>query len=313
MKKICVIAISIMTLSLLANCNKSEPLLTLEECSWEKIKEISQTGKANDYFKIGDEKTVTVNSLPHKVRIIDFNKDVDKDGNNIGITFEFVNLISDSSGYSLATQWNDISNQSISNHNYLDSSVRMALVGEKQDKGHILWAHFNATTWSSDKSSVLDMLNKDNPDLLNAITAPKKSVMCFEKGVWVSKEIVNSNGDYDKLFLLSPEEMGNTTEQGDIYDYYLGDKDILKRRVKKQIKCDEIMTEYTYVKSDEQKFQYPVMSYAGYNEKDGGGYAWSRSPNTNNNDFAWLIGSNGSIGNNRVDSYARSLAPAFCI
>ncbi len=113
----------LLALSLLTSCNNPEPL---EECTWEKISAISKAGNASEWFKVGDEKTVEVNGQPHKVRIIGFNQDKDLNNKPIGITFEFVNLISDSNGCSLATLWNEGIKTKLgeASFDYLNSSIR---------------------------------------------------------------------------------------------------------------------------------------------------------------------------------------------
>lgn len=82
----------------------------LEYYSWNAINEIAINGVAEEYFNIGEEKTVMLNNQPHKVRIIDFNKDVihnEGDGpiKKAGITFEFANVISDSDGCGININW----------------------------------------------------------------------------------------------------------------------------------------------------------------------------------------------------------------
>ncbi|MCQ2796017.1 MAG: hypothetical protein MJ213_01725 [Bacilli bacterium] len=196
---------------------------TLEECSWSEINEISTSGLADKYFTLGEEKKVQLKhqsgNIYQTVRIIGFNQDyteLPKGGGNpdpnkvIGITFEFVNSICDDQGYSIATQWDDTDAEKGSNYNFLDSSVRKALT--KTGNGHILWAKKGATSWSNEPGglytdkSVLEML----PDELTEegiLKTPAKYINIWNKNLepeegW-EEQVVN-----DKLFLLSPAEMG---------------------------------------------------------------------------------------------------------
>ena len=66
----------------------------LESLSWNDIDDCSKSGHAHALFKIGEEKTVNLNGLVHKVRIIDFDRDqLDDSERKAGITFEFYNVI----------------------------------------------------------------------------------------------------------------------------------------------------------------------------------------------------------------------------
>ncbi|MCQ2792397.1 MAG: hypothetical protein MJ208_02615, partial [Bacilli bacterium] len=124
---------------------------------------------------IGEVKALIVNGLRHKVRLIGVDKDctdvAKPEDTKIHTTWEFVNLISDSNGYSLAAQWNDTNNIGTVNHEYTESTIHYALNGENVN--NVLWAQKEATTWSSDyKCSVLDMLNEGNPGFVDVIKAP---------------------------------------------------------------------------------------------------------------------------------------------
>ncbi|MCQ2795746.1 MAG: InlB B-repeat-containing protein [Bacilli bacterium] len=73
----------------------------LEEYTWEEIDAVSTYGFAQDVFAIGDTKSIYVNEIIYHLRIIDFEADKDKDGNNL-ITFEFAETIRD-----FSTPWNN--------------------------------------------------------------------------------------------------------------------------------------------------------------------------------------------------------------
>lgn len=69
---------------------------TLESLSWAEIAEISEAGKASEYFAVGDEKTIEL-STGEKVTlvIIGFNHDDLSNGSGkVGITFQMKNLLS---------------------------------------------------------------------------------------------------------------------------------------------------------------------------------------------------------------------------
>ncbi|MCQ2796103.1 MAG: DUF6273 domain-containing protein [Bacilli bacterium] len=338
MKKF-IFVMPLMALSLLTGC--SENLGTpkpLEECSWEKISQVSKAGKANEWFKVGDTKKLQLKhqdtnnngiiddgELYQTVRIIGINEDYTElptdgskpdPGKAIGITFEFVDLISDANGYSLATQWNDTNDTGAANHDYRNSSIRKALTGE--GNGHILWAQYTKeknTSWSKTYTkSVLDMF----PNELTKegiLKTPAKYINIYDGG-W-KEQIVE-----DKLFLLSPKEMCDTkdTEHEEphttTYSYY---KDAEKiNRVKKQIKGNDESTSFSEIPNSEgQTYGDKVSSYAGYNSKSDsteGGLSWLRSPSTDGNVEAWSVYVDGDFSSSyEVYNSAQAVAPAFCI
>ena len=70
--------------------------LTLESAAWEQIAEISESGKAQDIWSIGDEKNITAGDETLTIVIMDFNHDVKSDGFGMaGITFGLKNLMTD--------------------------------------------------------------------------------------------------------------------------------------------------------------------------------------------------------------------------
>ncbi|MCQ2795197.1 MAG: InlB B-repeat-containing protein [Bacilli bacterium] len=317
----------------------------LDDYTWSQISQISEMGLADELFTIYsplDEKLCTKRvQLTHQdtasdgtdkitegepyqtVRIIGFDHDVDKDGNPIGITFEFKDLISDKNGYSLAAQWNDTSATTTSNHNYLTTSIRKVL----NDPGKVsYWAKKGGITWSTEyDDSVINML----PSELTAdgvLKAPKKYVACYNNdlGVWEDKTI-DTIGVYDKLFLLSPREMGKendhqeSKEHTSPYAYYENSATSEVICVKKQVKGNEECTITSTIDSEQgQAYRGNVANYAGYNMKSGtsgGGFYWLRSPFTSDDDKAWYVYYNGNISTANGFAYATAgaIAPAFCI
>ena len=70
---------------------------TLEATSWDNIAIVSKLGKAQDYWKVGDTKTVAVNGVNYQFQIIGFDHDTltTKDGTRTkaGITFQMVDCL----------------------------------------------------------------------------------------------------------------------------------------------------------------------------------------------------------------------------
>lgn len=65
----------------------------LDFFTWKEINDYSVSGNAPYLFYVGEVKTVSIDDDTYDIRIIDFNRDVDRYGNKIGITFEFANVI----------------------------------------------------------------------------------------------------------------------------------------------------------------------------------------------------------------------------
>ena len=156
----------------------------LQDCTWAEIAEISASGLASQVFDIGDTKTV---KLKHQngtdyyqtVRIVGFNYDVlsSDPSKKAGITFEFCDLISDSKGNSLSTQFNDIKT-TINGYdtytsdvetydvynNYSTSNIRYMLDGglgelNTQDGYGIRWFQYLETIPSDLTDFVVDLID----------------------------------------------------------------------------------------------------------------------------------------------------------
>lgn len=71
---------------------------TLEATSWDNIAIVSKLGKAQDYWKVGDTKTVAVNGVNYQFQIIGFDHDTlttaDGSRTKAGITFQMVDCLS---------------------------------------------------------------------------------------------------------------------------------------------------------------------------------------------------------------------------
>jgi len=188
---------------------------------------------------IGLTRGVMVNNQVHKVRLIGINHDdlADGSGNKAHTTWEFANLISDSNGYSLATQWHD-TNDAPQNQDFLNSSIRKALTSEgnftRPSGNNILFATKGETQWNNSyTNTILSMLPNGLQNQLKLVNKP-----------------VGTGTDYtettysDKLFLLSSKEMGyinaNDKGFGETYSYYSGhttETDAI--RIKKQVNSED--------------------------------------------------------------------------
>lgn len=109
---------------------------SLEGSSWAEIAEIAETGRADEFFGVGNTKEVTLKgqSFSHTVRIIDFNHDDLADGSGkVGITFEFANLISKNDKSSYKIGWN-----SSENYDYRQSGINISLNNETEGEESIV-------------------------------------------------------------------------------------------------------------------------------------------------------------------------------
>lgn len=293
----------------------------LEDYTWKEINEISENGVAPLVFNIGDEKSVTVNEVPHQVRIIDFDHDelstsTSDNPQYAGITFEFTNLISDKNGYSIAAPWNWEDGVESTNYDYLNSNLRKAIDGDGDT--NICWYQKDETTQSSTYTkSIYEMITGDG--LKEVIKSVKKPIALYDS---TSGEYFVDNDKYiTKLFPLSYREMtGELSEyaknEGTTYSFYEFLWDTNDNRIKYQLKWHEdALTEPTII---EHMGDLDVNSYAGFNnnvENKCGGHLWLRSPCINSNSN--MAGGVGSFGDFLIDClvshYLLGVAPAFCI
>ena len=259
---------------------------------------------------IGKEVDLTVNNQIHKVRLIDVEHDElsDDSGKKAHCTFEFSNLLSDSSGYSLATFWNTSEKDSSTNYDYLNSDLRKALDG--QGNGTLRWYQKDSPTKSTTyTTSVYDMLPSSLKDNIKTV-----------------KKHVATTSSYDvtdygaKVFALTHNEMTKSSgsevkAEGTTYKYYV-DHDNESSRIKQQIKRrDGAITESTKITDDD--IIWFAYNYAGYNNRDStknyGGYYQLTSPNTKYDDNDWYVFDDGGFNYYDVFSDAIAVAPAFCI
>lgn len=169
---------------------------TLEETSWADIDIISRLGIAQNYWKVGDQKTFTVNGVSYAARILGFDHDVlttaDGDRTKAGISFEMVDCL---------------------NTTYPMNSA---------SSGNTTWRNCTMRT-----TTVPTILNQLSADLKNVL----KSVNKLTSAGNDQSTLVTTS---DKLFLLSEIEIFNTTEnsyagEGTQYAYYAAGNSKIKK------------------------------------------------------------------------------------
>lgn len=101
------------------------PLGTLEETSWAEIRNASDSGLAQEYWSVGDEKTVVVGGETLSVRIAGFNHFAIDMANEEkrGIVFEFTEPLTGTESYNFGTSavWADTSLRGTLNSTFLTS------------------------------------------------------------------------------------------------------------------------------------------------------------------------------------------------
>ncbi|MCQ2752792.1 MAG: InlB B-repeat-containing protein [Bacilli bacterium] len=157
--------------------------------TWLDIDRVSTMGRAKEFFKIGDEKVITLYNTPHKARIIGFDHDplASDPSKSAGITFEFENVVTKNGTYA-DTQW------------------------DKRYNTNFPGSVFDGTLKS--------LLNDLPPDL-------SKVVKEVHKPVGVGRDYSVKQDYCARLFALSVREMhtgdiGHTAEEGSTYEYYRG-------------------------------------------------------------------------------------------
>lgn len=181
------------------------------------INDISSSGLAPYIFYVGEEKWIKVNDDNYIVRIIGFNHDVDYANNPVGITFEFVQLISYFTDryYPKNIVWENKSGSNSTNYNFPHSSLNCFL---NAGSGCVFY--------------------NIEEDLRGVIKTVNKKV-----GL---EESYSTNFPYTtKLFPLSYEEVGGAQSskcaqgEGEVYSYYKGLSEFdLRYRRQKEAKSD---------------------------------------------------------------------------
>lgn len=169
---------------------------TLNDTTWDNIAIVSKLGKAQDYWKVGDTKTVAVNGVNYQFQIIGFDHDTlttaDGSRTKAGITFQLVDCLKTT--YSM--------NGSNTNVNgWRGSTMRTSTMATLLNQ------------LSSDLKSVLKFVNK--------VTSVGNSSSGLET-------------TSDKLFLLSEIEVFGATQysyagEGKQYEYYTAGNSTIKK------------------------------------------------------------------------------------
>lgn len=169
---------------------------TLNDTTWDNIAIVSKLGKAQDYWKVGDTKTVAVNGVNYQFQIIGFDHDTltTKDGTRTkaGITFQMVDCL----------------------------NTTYSMNGSNTNSGG-----WNGST----------MRTSTMATLLNQLSSDLKSVLKFVNKV-TSKGDNQSGLETtsDKLFLLSEIEVFGATQysyagEGKQYEYYTAGNSTIKK------------------------------------------------------------------------------------
>lgn len=94
----------------------------LNDLSWSEISQISQSGRASQYWKVGDTKTLNIGAVPYEVVILGFDLDTLADGSGTaGITFGLKQCLNER--YVMSRQLEDVTD------GWLNSALRTLLNG----------------------------------------------------------------------------------------------------------------------------------------------------------------------------------------
>ena len=171
---------------------------TLEDTSWDDISTVSKLGKAQNLWKIGDKKNITVNGVTYAAQIIGFDHDTlttaDGSRTKAGITFQLVDCLNTT--YSM---------------NSSDT---------------------NANGWrgSTMRTSTMPMLMNQLSSDLKSVLKPVNKVTSVGSG---SPSLETTS---DKLFLLSEIEVFGTNRnsaigEGEQYEYYAPNNRFIKSSI----------------------------------------------------------------------------------
>ncbi|MCQ2795195.1 MAG: DUF6273 domain-containing protein [Bacilli bacterium] len=321
MKKISLLLLPFTMFSLLTNCNKADNRKWYEHEDWWKYCSNGVENVQAIEEDIGKEVNLTVNNQIHKVRLIDIDHDTLSSGmGKAHCTFEFVNLLCDDMGCSLATVWNWKDGGSSKNYDFLNSNLRKALDGNGE--GELWWYRRGRVESEQTKGTdyknkcVLDMLPSDLQDNLKEV---KKPIELSKDGKTYA---IDEESYVTKVFSLSYREITEDSgqfwqpDEGTTYKYYLGDKDKAKS---KRVHIQILKEHYASAPTIEDGYYNEAKNHAGYyteaTEIIVGNYYWLRSPHLNSTDKAgaWKITTDGVLINEFIYKQAVAVVPAFCI
>ncbi|MCQ2795731.1 MAG: DUF6273 domain-containing protein [Bacilli bacterium] len=258
---------------------------------------------------VGLTKEVLVEGVVHPVRLIGIDHDViveedpEVEPGKAHTTWEFVNLISDANGYSIATPWNWEDGDGSTNGNFVNSTLRKALDGEGEAKNKVLQWYQKGESLKSEIYSgkcILDMLDSDLRSVLKLVEKPIGA------------------GSYEaKLFLLSYRELSATStsqyayNEGDTYVYYKN-HDYSEARIHKQISDTSLSPESVEITDGNTSC---TDNYAGcFDPSTLGSALWLRSLyGYRLNQRTWYLETDGDFYVDLVWYNAYGVAPAFCI
>lgn len=298
-----------------------EQFIGLEKKVQLEHQDLDHDNDANDYLN-GNEVAQTIRVIGTCVddeNLYQVNE-IDTNGTKAVFTFEFVDVISDSKGYSLATLWNDVSNTDDSCNDYFNTTVRKNIIGLGKPQA-ANWYLKGEATHTKDPAylnkTVLDML----PDALaNSLKSPQNRFV----NKWVNNEWQETSIT-DKLFLPAAIEIepgyDGDRELGMLgYKYYSDEGDADSNRIKHQIKGSEGSAQ-DVTKITDKLFSADCESLAGWDHSsqdhpEYGTEYWLSSPYTlgANHNIAWYTEPDGMtmVGTSQF-RFAAPIAPFFCI
>ena len=221
--------------------------MSFNDIPWRKINLISKKGKAKDYFEIGNEKEIAIDSEIYHIQIIGFDHDDKSDGSDkASITGQFKEIRT--TGKAM-------------------NSSRGNVGGWKDSKMRTYLSNNIYNSLPSDLQAVIKEVNKvsDNGNM----------------------DTTTLNITKDKLFLLSLEEVGVTSNdvdgrcvngQGTKYEYFSNDASRVKSNLSGELMC----------------------------------FWWLRSTYTNDTNDFFFVYFNGDWNYYRAND-ANGVVPAFCI
>lgn len=260
----------------------------LNDMSWEDISEISQSGKASNYFSIGDAKEIIINgqvgqatfdNLSVWAFILGFNHNSAKEG--MGIHFQI--------GKTAQTGGMDIC---------LIDSQYSSPVSSTACYFNMNYANTNSGGWNGSKMRTTLLGNSNTPSsplsgsLIAALPSDLRAVM---KGV--TKYSDNTGGGSDTASYVT-----STTD----YLWLLAEWEVFGTR--------------KYANSAEQNYQAQYAYYANGNSKvkykhsdtSSAAIWWLRSASATSSSYFCNAISSGSVSHFHAN-YGRGVAPAFCV
>lgn len=183
----------------------------LNAYTWNEIAEISASGNAEDYFKIGDTKTITfkyIKDFTVKVAILDFNHDDLVSGGKAGITFGVIEQIGEGISNSVLKMNDEETNVGGWNESYMRNTVLTQIYNSLEEELKTVIKTVNKQTSAGNGSSNL-VNSSDNLFLFssNEFLGDVKDISAIEGTQYTYfKNKDNRNlGEYAFLQLRSPD------------------------------------------------------------------------------------------------------------